>query len=151
MSTVRVLQSGDIAEWLRMRLALWPDCSRAQHNAEMASLMRDTEYTAVFVSPRPNGGLRGFLELTIRPLSDAWKPGRMGYVEGWYVDPDMRRCGIGGALVRAAETWAWSRGCSMMGSDTEIDNTASQAAHQHLGYHETERLVHFQKPLTGQH
>jgi aminoglycoside 6'-N-acetyltransferase I len=63
------------------------------------------------------------------------------------VDPDMRRKGVGAALVRAAEAWAREKGLREFASDTELANTASQRAHVALGFTEVERLVAFRKVL----
>ena len=71
----------------------------------------------------------------------------VGYIEGWYVDGDVRRQGVGRALVEAAEAWARSKGCRQMASDALIDNAVSIEAHARLGYREVERLVHFAKEL----
>jgi aminoglycoside 6'-N-acetyltransferase I len=37
-----------------------------------------------------------------------------------------------------------------MASDTEVENTLSQAAHHRLGYEEVERIVCFRKDLVSQ-
>jgi aminoglycoside 6'-N-acetyltransferase I len=71
----------------------------------------------------------------------------VGYIEGWYVAPDLRGMGIGRRLVQAAEDWARSNGCREMASDCTLDNDLSLRAHLALGYEETERLVHFRKVL----
>lgn len=71
----------------------------------------------------------------------------VGYVEGWYVDWDVRLLGIGGELVRAAEAWAVAKGCREMASDCKLDSQLSLLAHLALDYEETERLIHFRKPL----
>jgi aminoglycoside 6'-N-acetyltransferase I len=70
-----------------------------------------------------------------------------GVIEGWYVDADVRRRGVGRALVEAAEAWARSRGCRQMASDAELWNEVSHRAHGALGYEETARLVLFKKDL----
>jgi aminoglycoside 6'-N-acetyltransferase I len=49
--------------------------------------------------------------------------------------------------VHTAEQWAREKGCSEMASDTWLENEGSIAAHQKLGYHEADRLVHFVKRL----
>ena len=36
-------------------------------------------------------------------MADGCTTHPVGYVEGWYVDPDVRRKGVGKALVAAAE------------------------------------------------
>ncbi len=71
----------------------------------------------------------------------------VGYLEGWFVDQDLRGRGVGARLVRAAEDWARSQGLQEMGSDTWLEDEVSLRAHQALGYREVERLVHFAKRL----
>jgi aminoglycoside 6'-N-acetyltransferase I len=71
----------------------------------------------------------------------------VGYIEGWYVDDDLRREGVGGLLVRAMEAWSREQGLTEIASDTWLDNQISIAAHLRLGYVEMERLVHFAKKL----
>jgi len=143
---IRFYRPEDRAEWLRMRRTLWDDCPGPRHDREMDEILED-DSEDVFFAERPEGGLCGFLEVAIRSRADGCDPGPVGYLEGWYVDPDVRRQGVGRALVVAGEAWARSRGCQQMASDAELWNTVSHAAHGALGYHETARLVHFNKPL----
>ena len=58
-----------------------------------------------------------------------------------------RRKGIGLALIRAAEQWAIRQGCREFGSDSEIDNDVSHAAHLRSGFQETGRVRTFRKKL----
>lgn len=55
---------------------------------------------------------------------------------------------IGRALVAAAGEWARSQGCTEFGSDALLDNDASAAAHEALGFTETVQLRCFRKDLT---
>jgi len=71
----------------------------------------------------------------------------VAFLEGWYVDSDLRRQGVGPALVRAAEAWACSRGFKEFASDTQLANTDSQRAHAAVGFIEVERLVAYRKVL----
>jgi aminoglycoside 6'-N-acetyltransferase I len=68
-------------------------------------------------------------------------------VEGWYVRGEWRRQGIGAELLRVAEDWARGQGCKEMASDTQIDNVASQGAHEALGFEIAERSVLYRKTL----
>lgn len=148
MSDIRpLMMPADTDEWLRMRVALWPDSSPEELAEETGTFFEEAGTPAVFVSPRPEGGLRGFIELSIRPWAEGCRSKDVGYIEGWYVDPDTRTTGVGRALVRAAEEWARSHGCTEMASDTWIDNETSIDAHLALGYEEVERAVLFRKNL----
>lgn len=128
-----------------MRAALWPDCSAEMHRCEMTEI--STSGAAVFVVTRSGGGLGGFIELSIRDRVDGSLSPRVAYVEGWYVDPDLRGQGIGRALIAQAEAWARSNNFAELASDAELDNESSIRAHAALGFRETFRLVHFLKPL----
>jgi aminoglycoside 6'-N-acetyltransferase I len=143
---IRDARPEDRPEWLRMRRSLWEDCPDEQQAREMEEILGSDSWK-VFVAERPGGGLCGFVEASIRPRADGCEARPVGYVEGWYVDPDVRRDGVGRALVEAAEAWARSAGCRHMASDAELWNTVSHQAHGALGYQETARLVFFKKDL----
>ena len=143
---IRRAVQGDRPEWLRLRAALWPDETNAKHREEMDEYLREDAAVA-FVAARPSGGLAGFVEATIRPHADGCDTSPVGYVEGWYVDADVRRRGVGRRLVRTAERWARGLGCTEMGSDCLLDNAVSLRAHLAIGYEERERLIHFQRWL----
>jgi aminoglycoside 6'-N-acetyltransferase I len=102
---------------------------------------------AVFLVETSNERLVGFLEAAQRKYADGCDTSPVGYIEGWYVEPDVRRSGVGKALVQAAEDWARQLGLREMASDCLIDNQISYNAHHSLGYEEVERLVHFKKKL----
>jgi aminoglycoside 6'-N-acetyltransferase I len=144
---IRRLTEEDRAEWLRMRCALWPETTRAELEDESVEYLPGSPTKAVLVVERAGGGLCGFIELSLREWAEGCASRPVGYIEGWYVDPDVRRRRVGAALVTAGEAWARASGCTEMGSDTWIDNTASQAAHGALGYREIERVVKFAKRL----
>ena len=143
---IRSYEDGDRVEWLRMRKALWEDCPDEQLVREMDEILAsDTE--EVFVAERPGGGLCGFLEAALRSRADGCDFTPVGYIEGWYVDEDVRRRDIGRALVEAAEAWARSRGCRQMASDAVLGNEVSLQAHGALGYEVIGRIVQFKKDL----
>ncbi|HEY5615298.1 MAG TPA: GNAT family N-acetyltransferase, partial [Bacteroidota bacterium] len=97
---IRPFQQNDRPEILRMRRTLWPDCGDDMHEFEMlqGQLAKPDAY-AVFVFARENGSLGGFIEMSIRDRVDGSFSERVGYIEGWYVDPDLRGKGIGRRLV----------------------------------------------------
>lgn len=129
-----------------MRTASWPDCPDEMHEVEMAEQFSSDEF-AVFVYERGHGRLGGFVELSIRHRVDGTTSPRVGYVEAWYVDPDLRGKGIGRTLIARAEAWAKQMGFTELASDAKIQNERSIRAHGALGFRETFRLVHFVKGL----
>jgi aminoglycoside 6'-N-acetyltransferase I len=144
---IRGYRNGDHPEWLRMRRALWDDYPEERQVREMGeALASDTE--AVYFAERTDGRLCGFLEASLRSRADGCDSTPVGYIEGWYVDPDVRLQGVGRALVEAAESWARSKGCRHMASNADLWNEVSHRAHGALGYRETARLVLFKKDLT---
>lgn len=69
------------------------------------------------------------------------------YIEEVWVAEDVRRAGVGKALIAAVEDWARGRGFTEMGSDTWHDHIDSQNWHKAIGFDEVERLVVFRKAL----
>ena len=147
MVRVREVDLADRAEWLRMRKSLWP-APREDHGPEIDEFFSmATRQSMVLVAEREDGRLGGFLEAGTRSYAEGCSSSPVGYIEGWWVDPDLRRTGVGGLLVAVAEAWARSRSLSEIASDSELTNEPGQVAHRALGYQETERLVCFRKKL----
>jgi aminoglycoside 6'-N-acetyltransferase I len=144
---VRACQLADWPDWLRMSQALFPGVPTEDLAAGMREL-RTRSDAEVFVAERADGSVAGFVEVGARPYADGCDTSPVGYIEAWYVDPDVRRQGVGRALLAAAEAWARGRGYLEMASDAQLDNTVSHAAHRRAGYAEVDRVVQFRKPLS---
>ena len=148
---IRPVQPSDAIEWLRMRMALWPDSAPEKEADELRHFFGSPPLPplpllhAAFVCPRPDTGLCGLVEISIRTSAPGCTTDRIGYLEAWYVDPDRRGHGVGRALVQAAEDWARGQGCQEMASDTTPSYPVSPLAHAALGYQEVERF--FRKNL----
>ena len=82
-----------------------------------------------------------------RDYAEGCETSPVGYIEGWYVDADLRELGWGKKLVMAGEDWARKQALREVASDTWLDNETSIQAHIALGYSEVERAVHFNKKL----
>jgi len=144
---IRLVRPEDREDWLRMRLELWPECAGDEHLAEMDEIQATPDSYPVFVAERPEGGLGGFLEVQARAWVEGCDTQPVGYLEGWFVDADLRAQGVGRQLVTAAEAWARACGYMEMASDCYVDNDVSLAAHLALGYEELERVIRFRKSL----
>jgi len=121
---VRAYDDKDWSAWLRMSLALFAN------------------YAGEDLVP-------GMREFRARPYADGCDTSPVGYVEAWYVDPHVRREGYGRALLVAAEDWARGRGYREMGSDAQLGNDVSHAAHRRSGYEEVDRVVQYRKSISG--
>ncbi|MBK8914073.1 MAG: GNAT family N-acetyltransferase [Phycisphaerales bacterium] len=144
--TIRPAGPPDLPAWLALRMAFWPEDSEAAHREQMADILGDADQAALLLF-QDGGRLCGFAEVTIHPRAIGCETHRVGYLEGWFVEEGLRRCGHGRRLVEEAERWAASRGAREMASDTQLDNGISRAAHARLGYEEVQALVHFRKRL----
>ena len=133
--------------WRRLRQLLWPNETAEDLEEGQRWILDDPRRNAVFVARAAGGELVGFIEASLRDWAEGCRTRPVGYIEGWYVAPELRRQGVGRRLVEAAEQWARSRGCTEMGSDAELSNAPSHRAHAALGYGEVERVVSFAKRL----
>ena len=134
----------DRAEWFRMRALLHPD---EDHPRETSILLSGTQPYEVFVALRPTVGLCGYIEIGERGYAEGCESSPVPYIESWWVDEDMRRRGVGAALMQAAEKWARERGHVELASDALVENKLSHKAHRALGFAEVERIVVFRKAL----
>src|SRR5262245_9162181 len=148
MIHIRLAESADRAEHVRMRAALWPDVDPDDLDAEFEPMLANPDLV-VFVAERDDGDDRlcGMVEAGIRPFANGVDEAPCAFVEGWWVDLDQRRTGVGRALIVAVEGWARDRGFTELGSDVELDNVISQQAHEALGFEERERTVWYRKRL----
>ena len=146
---VRPLERKDAQDWARMRIALWPSEHEEDNSRIVTEFLegRCSNPAEVLLALDDHGRTVGFVELSIRPFAEGCHSGKVAYLEGWYVEPDLRGKGYGAALVEASGEWGRSMGCVEMGSDTEIENEDSAAAHIALGFLEQGRIVCFRKPL----
>ncbi len=144
--TIREVEARDREEWLRLRLAIWPEDSAAAHLEQMDDVDGDETQIALVIE-RPDGRLGGFVEASTHPRALGCETHDVAYVEGWYVDDDLRRQGLGSRLMRETEEWARRRGAREIASDTQIENDISLQGHLRLGYKDVGRLIHFAKKL----
>jgi aminoglycoside 6'-N-acetyltransferase I len=146
---VRSVRRTDAERWIDLRAALWPDQPREELAREALAHLdgRGFMLEAVLVAVDARDALVGFAELSLRPYAEGCVTTPVAFVEGWFVAAERRGSGVGRALMTAAEAWARGRGCRELASDTTLDNTASAAAHQALGFEEVEQIRCFRKAL----
>lgn len=149
---VRPATTADLPVLAAMCHQLWPDSTADQHAAQLRPILggqpSGTLPEIVLIAQHGDGRAVGFIQADLRSHADGCNPAcPVGYIEGWYVEPEVRRQGVGGRLVAAAEKWARDQGCKEMASDTWIDHLDSQQAHEALGFEVVDRCVHYRKEL----
>lgn len=142
---IREMQACDRAAWAQMRTALWPEETEAAHAEMIESLLRSEDAWGFMAEI--DGAPAGFAELAIRDYANGCDIAPVPFLEGIWVSTTWRRQGIGARLIAHIEAFVRARGFCEIGSDTPIDNCASQAAHRSWGFSETERVVYFRKRL----
>lgn len=145
---IRNIKLEDRLEWARMRDILWPD-SYDDHLHEIDAFLNDEKkhLIEVFVVERDNGKLGGFLELNLRNYAEGTTSVEVPYLEGWFVEEDLRRNGYGKKLMKEAEKWVLANNYTELASDAKLKNDVSIVSHIVLGFKEVERIVCFIKPL----
>jgi aminoglycoside 6'-N-acetyltransferase I len=133
-------------DWLRMRIALWPDGSAAEHRSAMAEVLARGLYVRLALDGA--GAAVGFVEAAKRvDYVNGATSSPVAFLEGLYVEPAARRRGVARQLVESVVAWALEQGLIELASDSLIDNVSAHAAHRGLGFEETERVVCFLRPL----
>jgi aminoglycoside 6'-N-acetyltransferase I len=144
---IRKAAPADQDEWVRMRrlLGVVEDENRPEVEAYFDGGLYDV--MEVLVLDRGDGRLGGLVELNIRNYAEGSRSDRVPYLEGWFVDDDLRGQGYGKRLIQAAENWAREQGLNELASDAEWDNHGSIAAHRALGFEVVDKVLCFYKKL----
>jgi aminoglycoside 6'-N-acetyltransferase I len=146
MVTVREMSAPDRDAWAMMRAALWPEESAQAHGEWIEVILRSKEAWG-FVAETPDGAPAGFAEVAIRKYANGCESMPVPFLEGIWVRDDLRRQGIGKALISHLAAFLAARGFRELGSDSQIENRAAHASHRGWGFSETERVVYFRKSL----
>jgi aminoglycoside 6'-N-acetyltransferase I len=137
--------------WLRLREALWPDCTLEEHLAEMALFCANPERYVQFMAYSSSRDAIGFIEASVRTdYVNGTNSSPVAFIEGIYVAPEARHKGVATSLVDTVERWARGMGCTELASDALLDNESSHSFHRAIGFEETERVVYFRKALGPQ-
>ena len=133
--------------WAAMRIELWPEASLAVHSAELRGWLKRRRFRA-WIAFEGDSAV-GFAEAYVREFANGCEQQPVAFLEGIWVKKTHRRKGIGKDLIRSVEQWALAQGLKELGSDAYLGDTLSHRSHRGWGFHETERVVYFRKPLAG--
>src|ERR1700761_1675546 len=115
---IRPVAPPDAERWHDLRCKLWPDGAEG-HGAEIAGFFSGQleEPQAVLVAVDLANKIAGFVELSIRTEVASLEGKRTGFIEGLFVVPPLRSCGVARALLNASRSWAKSMNCAAFASD----------------------------------
>jgi aminoglycoside 6'-N-acetyltransferase I len=139
---------GNFDDWVRLRIALWPDEALEEHRRYAASILERPADAAVYLASEADGNVVAFAEATLRrDYVNGCSSSPVGFLEGLYVRPPFRRRGLARLLCKALEGWAREKGCREFASDVLLHNEVGQRLHEGLGFSETDRVVYYKKQL----
>ncbi len=127
-------------EWLMMGLDLWPHYTKSRLSEIFVEVL-ESEKEKAYVC-RTKNEYAAFISVSIRfEYVPGSRSSPVGYVEGLYVKPHLRKKGIAKQLVQKGEEWASSKGCSQIASDVELENEHSYDFHRQIGFEEVQRVI----------
>ena len=137
------------ADWLTLRSEFIPEEPIEDQRVFLRRFARESFAFRAFIA-RDGDALLGFAEVAVRTdFVNGCRHRPALFLEGIYTRPEHRGQGVARALCETAARWGREQGCREFASDVYIDDENSLAAHRGLGFEETERVVYFRKPLTG--
>jgi len=143
---IEKLAGKNIEALAQLMVELWLECELLEEGTNCHRILSSENETSFLVKKKSE--YLGFIYLSIRTdYVEGATSSPVAYVEGIYVKPEFQRSGIAGKLVELGEDWGIRKGCSQLGSDTDITNNTSIRFHQKAGFKETNRIVCFLKDL----
>lgn len=130
----------------QLALMLWPHNQFDDLKLEFNEILNDDHQCSFLFSA--NQIDVGFAHVSLRAdYVEGTETSPVGFLEGIYVLPEYRNCGIARSLITACEQFAKENGCTEFASDCELINIDSILMREKLGFEETNRIVCFKKKI----
>ena len=142
-SATRDATVGDAAEISRLSAQLGYPAPVEAFETRLRKLLRSSQH-AVFVVDANNGRLAGFIAVEQRLIIEY---GERAEIAALVVDAEIRRGGVGRALVAAAERWAAELGMQDLVVRSNAARAESHPFYESLGYERTKTQHVYRKPL----
>lgn len=141
---IRVANQGDAASIAALTTQLGYPATTADMRPRLAFALASA-LDAVYVAEGPGSAIEGWVHVIERRLLET-PP--FCEIMGLVVDESARGCGVGAALVQAAERWAIGRGIASMRVRSNLVRERAHAFYRDHGYEEAKRQAVFNKRLT---
>lgn len=149
MLTLMLIQKATLSDTdavTNLAQQLWPYHETDELFDEFSSLLQKAD-AAVFLSIL-NAQPIGFAQCQLRhDYVEGTGSSPVGYLEGIFVLPAYRKCGVAKSLLSACENWAKEKGCTEFASDCELNNEESLQFHLNVGFEEANRIICFTKRI----
>lgn len=144
IGALRVVTAGpaEFRLWAEMRARMWDGEPAALHLAEIEAMAGGGKL-AGYLALLPSGEPAGFAEVSLRDYANGCLGRPVPFLEGIWVEPGLRRGGVGRRLIEAVTAALRAQGFRELGSDVDVANHPSLCAHAGWGFAEVERVVCF--------
>jgi GNAT superfamily N-acetyltransferase len=115
-----------------------------QMAGRLAHLIRHPRFGVVLIAENSDGKTVGWLHVSVTPLLEVSLPAE---VNGLIVADGQRSSGAGAKLLRAAEAWAKSKGCTNMSVRSNVVRDRAHAFYLRNGYEHYKTQKAFRKSL----
>lgn len=145
---IKMAESSDLVAVAELAQQLWQHHTVEELYGEMAEYLSSG---AIFLAWETEGDKMkevGFAQCSLRhDYVEGTSKSPVGYLEGIFVLPAYRRCGISQKLLQACQEWAKQQGCCEFASDCELENKESLCFHLACGFQEANRIICFVKKI----
>ena len=104
-------------------------------------LRRDESVVFLAVAGEPSGEAVGFMQLY--PSFSSVSLGRLWILNDLFVDPDVRRGGVGRRLLERARDWAVETQAKGLTLSTALTNKAAQSLYEACGWARDDEFQHY--------
>jgi aminoglycoside 6'-N-acetyltransferase I len=147
-ATVHGNRHQETHEWFPMRPSIEAAAAEVAGRFEIRQVTASEDCGVVLVAVRENGASCGFAQVSIRQNpAEKESSADLACLDGWYVEPEFRRQGIGRRLLESAERWAAARGIRELTASINLDKDRTIRTHRSLGFAEATSLGRLIKPI----
>ncbi len=134
---------------LNLNQKLFPDSILHEEDLAYRSFLDNPNHHCFIAKEQSNS--IGFVHVSLRyDYVEGSDESPTAYLEAIYVSPENRGTGVAALLLAHAEAWALERGCTVLASDTELNNASGIQFHESHGFEEANRIICYTKKLDTQ-
>ena len=139
---IRPARAGDEEELARLSTQLGYPMSAEAAGAQLAEISGHPDHALLVAEGPP--GLAGWIQVSLPRIFESPKAAELA---GLVVDETRRGEGVGPRLLRAAEDWAWARGCRAVRVRSNVIRERAHAFYAREGYAKVKVQQVFEKPV----